>query len=241
MKSIQSYRLPISRAAFVNGRSPFRYLEAFNTALFLSANEKDVREAIKRGAPAGQVLPTTFRDDVADSELRIAFDFDGIIADDSAEAVFKSADLAEFHDREARAAAEPMPPGPLAKFVREVARLQRRERDRMKKEPGYEPRLRLAIITARNAPAHERVVTTLRKWGIEIDEVFFLGGIDKARIIKEFRPHIVFDDRRDHLEAASQLFPCVHVPFGIANEPPSPELIQQAYEENEHRQKNKTA
>ncbi len=27
--------------------------------------------------------------------------------------------------------------------------------------------------------AYKRVVTTLREWGIEVDEVFFLGGIEK--------------------------------------------------------------
>ena len=51
------------------------------------------------------------------------------------------------------------------------------------------PRLRTAIVTARNAPAHKRVVATLRNWGIEVDEVFFLGGISKNRVIEEFKPH----------------------------------------------------
>ena len=235
LKSMASYGLPITRAAFVKGRTPFRYLDAFNAALFLSANEEDVRMAVNRGAPAGQVLPTQFIDDVKESELRIAFDFDGIIADDSAEVIFKSSGLAAFHAAEAEAAAVPMPAGPLATFFREVSKLQRRELLRKEADPDYEPRLRLAIITARNAPAHERVVTTLRDWGIEIDEVFFLGGVEKARILKEFRPHIFFEDQMSHLQGASELFPCVHVPFGVANVPPAPETIAEAHDENMRR------
>lgn len=236
-KSIQHYKLDITRAAFVSGKSPFRYLEAFNAALFLSANENDVREAVMRGAPAGQVLPTEFVDDLGESELRIAFDFDGIVADDSAEVIFKSSGLAAFHDAEAEAAAVPMPAGPLSRLFRELAKLQSRERDRQRHTPSYESRLRIAIITARNAPAHERVVTTLREWGIEVDEVFFLGGIDKARVLKEFRPHIFFDDQLGHVAGTSKLVPSAHVPFGISNvrpEPPST-LIDEARDEDARR------
>jgi len=235
LKSIKSHGLNISRAAFVKGRTPFRYLEAFNAALFLSANKEDVRMAVARGAPAGQVLPSQFVDDSAQPELRIAFDFDGIIADDSAEAIFKSSGLAAFQASESQSASVPMPEGPLSKFFRDVAKLQQRDIARRGIDPNYEPRLRLAIMTARSAPAHERVVTTLRAWGIEIDEVFFLGGIEKARILKEFRPHIFFEDQLGHLEGASKLFPCVHVPFGIANAPLASDVVEDALSENERR------
>jgi 5'-nucleotidase len=236
-KSIQYHKLDITRAAFVSGSSPFRYLEAFNAALFLSANERDVREAVMRGAPAGQVLPTEFVDDGRDSELRIAFDFDGIVADDSAEAIFRSSGLAAFLDSEASAAAVPMPAGPLSRLFREVAKLQQREHAKKDATPSYEPRVRIAIVTARNAPAHERVVTTLRDWGIEVDEVFFLGGIEKARILKVFRPHIFFDDQLGHVEGTSKLVPSAHVPFGVSNAPPGapPELVDEARKENTRR------
>jgi 5'-nucleotidase len=242
-KSIQSYRLDITRAAFVSGRTPFRYLEAFNAALFLSGNMIDVREAVMRGAPAGQVLPTEFVDDVAESELRIAFDFDGILADDSAEAIFRSSGLQAFLDSEAEAAAVPMPAGPLSRFFREIAKLQRREREKKSADAGYEPRLRIAIVTARNAPAHERVVTTLREWGIEVDEVFFLGGIDKARILREFRPHIFFDDQMGHVEGASRVVPSAHVPFGVSNtlSGATPEVIEEARQEDVSRARPRTA
>ncbi len=215
--SIQHHGLAISRAVFVSGRDPFRYLGAFNTALFLSANPEDVRKAIMQGAPAGRVFPTEFVDDTAESEPRIAFDFDGVIADDSAEAVFKDKGLDEFLRSEREHAGTAHPLGPLHRFFLEVAKLQGQERLRKAADPQYEPRIRVAIVTARNAPAHERVVTSLREWGIQVDEVFFLGGIDKAKVLQVFRPHIFFDDQVSHIEGTARVTPSAHVPFGVAN------------------------
>jgi 5'-nucleotidase len=235
MRSIQVHGLDISRAAFVNGKTPFRYLKAYNAALFLSANANDVREAVMRGAPAGQVLPSAFSDVGPAVELRVAFDFDGILADDAAELVFKADGLAAFHAHEAEHGSEPMQPGPLHRFFTELARLQAQERSKRSADPGYEPRIRTAIITARNAPAHERVVSTLRSWGIEVDEVFFLGGIDKALILEEFRPHIFFDDQLSHVHAARAVVPSVHVPFGISNVPPTEADVEAAMEEAKQR------
>jgi 5'-nucleotidase len=234
--SIEHYKLDISRAVFVSGGNPFRYMNSFNASLVLSASADDVRRAVDRGLPAGRVFPTTYTDKEDDLELRIAFDFDGIVVDDSAEAVFKRAGLDAFRASEQEHAAEPLERGPLAKFFSEIARLQRVERERKAKDPTYEPRLRTAIVTARNAPAHKRVVTTLREWGIEVDETFFLGGIDKSRILQEFRPHIFFDDQLLHIEGVAGATPSAHVPFGIANEP-SIEVIEEAYAEYELRAK----
>ena len=131
-----------------------------------------------------------------------------------------------------------MPAGLLSNFFREVAELQQRELRKQKENPKYEPRLRIAIVTARNAPAHKRVVTTLREWGIEVDETFFLGGIDKTRTLKEFRPHIFFDDQLAHIEGAMRSVPSVHVPFCIANFPePMDEEVTEAHEEDGRRRK----
>lgn len=214
--AIEHHGLAISRAAFVKGRNPYLYMSAFNASLFLSANADDVRSAVAKGLPAGQVFPTAFVDD-AEAELRIAFDFDGIIADDSAEAVFKADGLAGFHSSERELALEPLKAGPLQRFFAEVAGLQAKERARQEREAAYQPRLRIAIVTARNAPAHRRVITTLRGWGIQVDEAFFLGGVEKAEILRTFQPHIFFDDQLTHIEGTSQATPSVHVPFGVAN------------------------
>ena len=219
MRSIAHYGLDISRAAFMNGKSPYAYLPAFNASLFLSANEEDVKSAIAVDYPAGLVLPSRIADDEDDLELRVAFDFDGVLADDESETVFKrNNDLDEFHAHERLHVARPHQPGPLADLFRKLAMMQRLEDRAQRRDPGYRKIVRIAIITARNAPSHERVVTTLKSWGVSADETFFLGGMEKARVLSVFRPHIFFDDQLTHLKAApGGTIPMVHVPFGIAN------------------------
>lgn len=139
-----THGLAISRAAFVKGRNPYLYLPAFSASLFLSAHAEDVRHAVAAGLPAGQVFPTQFVDDIAEPELRIAFDFDGILADDSAEAVFKTDGLAGFHESERKRALEPMAADPLQRFFAEVAGVQAKELERQMRDPAYQPRLRVA-------------------------------------------------------------------------------------------------
>ena len=58
----------------------------------------------------------------------------------------------------------------------------------------------------------------MRKWGIRIDESFFLGGLDKGIFLKEFSADIFFDDQHLHCKSASQYVPTGHVPSGISNE-----------------------
>jgi 5'-nucleotidase len=218
MRSIAAYGLDISRAAFTTGKSPYAYLPAFNASLFLSANEEDVKNAIAVDYPAGLVLPSQIADDEQDAELRVAFDFDGVIADDESETVFKRDGLDQFHAHETLHMARPHQPGPLADMFRKLALMQRLEERAQRRDPGYRKIVRIAIITARSAPAHERVVTTLKSWGVSADETFFLGGMEKSRVLSVFRPHIFFDDQLTHLKSApGGTIPMVHVPFGVAN------------------------
>ncbi|GAB3452154.1 5'-nucleotidase [Massilia terrae] len=222
MRSIAHYGLDITRASFMSGQSPYAYLPAFNVSLFLSANEEDVRNAIAADYPAGLVLPSQIADDETDEELRVAFDFDGVIADDESEAVFKRDGIDRFHAHEMLHAARPHQPGPLADLFRKLALMQRLQERAQKRDPSYKKIVRIAIITARSAPAHERVVTTLKSWGVSADETFFLGGMNKARVLSVFRPHIFFDDQLSHLTSTpGGSIPMVHVPFGVANRAPS--------------------
>jgi 5'-nucleotidase len=223
MNSIAHYGLDISRACFLTGQSPYTYLPAFNTSLFLSANELDVRSALDANFPAGLVLPSRTEDDEADVELRIAFDFDGVIADDESETVFKrNNNVDEFHAHELERVAIPHQPGPLADLFRKLSLMQQMEEDAQLLDPGYKKILRIAIVTARSAPAHERVVTTLKSWGVSANETFFLGGMEKARVLSIFKPHMFFDDQLSHLKSPAGNIPMVHVPFGIANRRPAP-------------------
>lgn len=219
MNSIEYHKLSITRAAFLRGRPPYRYIPAFNVSLFLTANESDVKEAVMQGYPAGQVLGSSVEDVSEDEELRVAFDFDGVLADDEAETVYAQSgnNLDLFQMAERSKANTPHNPGPLKELLVQIALLQKREREKSQKDKNYKPRIRTAIITARNAPAHARVVTSLRDWGVSVDETFFLGGIEKKSILEVFRPHIFFDDQRLHLDPTKDMIPSVHIPFGVRN------------------------
>ncbi|MFB7782268.1 5'-nucleotidase [Streptomyces vinaceus] len=219
MRSIEAHGLPISRAVLRQGRPSHRFMPALHMSLFLSANGADVREAVADGMPAGHVLETARVDDEADPELRIAFDFDGVLAGDSAERVFQSAGIDEFRAHEVRNATTPHDPGPLREFLAGINRIQRREEDERRKNPGYRPRVRVSLVTARDAPAHERALLSLKRWGLRVNDAFFLGGIDKAPVIGALDPHIFFDDQVSHLGATAPATPSVHIPFGIVNAP----------------------
>ncbi|ARP69394.1 5'-nucleotidase [Streptomyces pluripotens] len=218
MRSIQAHGLPISRAVFRQGRSPYPYMTALNMSLFLSADGPDVREAVSAGLPAGHVLGSPYADDLTDRDLRIAFDFDGVLASDAAEQVYQSGGLEEFRAHEALNAGIPHDPGPLRDFLAGVNRIQRREEERRRNDPGYAIRVHVSIVTARNAPAHERAVRSLKEWGVTVNDAFFLGGIDKGAIMEVLRPHIFFDDQVTHLASTSRTTPSVHIPFGKINE-----------------------
>ncbi len=218
MRSIQHHGLPITRAIFTQGRSPYAYMEALNMSLFLSANENDVRQALGQGLPAGRVMESSFVDDEGD-ELRVAFDFDGVLADDQSEQVMQNGTLQEFHSYETANAVTPHSPGPLKDFLAGLNRLQELERKRLQDQPEYQRRLRISLVTARNAPSHERAVTSLKDWGATVNEAFFLGGIEKGIVIDVLKPHIFFDDQIRHLSTTTQV-PSVHIPFGVLNEQP---------------------
>lgn len=218
--SIKYHELDIIRAGFLNGKSPIKYIPAFNASLFLSANADDVREAIEAGYPAGTVLGSPHNEnDSEGEELRIAFDFDGVIVDDQAEKVFQANhDIDQFHDFEIENVNQPLDPGPLFNLFKRLSIFQRFDRLKEQREPDYKRFLRISIVTARSAPAHERAINTLRKWKIYVDEAFFLGGVEKKRILEAMQPHIFFDDQMTHLKSAKGMnIPSVHIPFGISN------------------------
>ena len=222
--SCQHYGLDISRGAFLCGKDPYPYVESFNAALFLSANEDDVRRALKAGTPAGLVLPTSASDEPASDELRVAFDFDGVLADDEAEQVYQGQGLDQFHDAEHAKASKPLKPGPLHGLAQKLSYWQKFEAKRLKHDPGYRPLLRIAIVTARNVPAHKRLVRSLEDWGLTATETFFMGGIDKSHVLRVLKPHLFLDDQLSHLEAVADEIPCVHIPFGMVNETTTEDL-----------------
>jgi 5'-nucleotidase len=218
MKTIEHYELGMTRAIFMQGKSPYEYIPALNIALFLSGNKSDVEAAIKAGYPAGQVLDSQFVDDDQDKTLRIAFDFDGVLAGDESETVMQSSGLTEFHAHEVKNVMQPHNPGPLKEFLVRMSKIQSVEERHKKQNPEYENRIRVSIVTARNAPSHERALNTLKSWGVMANDAFFLGGIEKGRVLGVLKPHIFFDDQSGHLKSASAVAPSVHIPFGVTNQ-----------------------
>ena len=217
LRSCRHHGLPIGRAAFTQGESPHDYGPAFDCELFLSANEADVRAAVAAGQPAGHVSPgAALSDDPDDPELRIAFDFDGVLADDASERVFAAEGLEGFRAHEDAKRDEPLQPGPLFPLLKRVAAIQAIEAAAAR-ERGYAPRLKTAIVTARGVPSNERVVSTLLEWGVRIDKSFFLDGYEKTRILTTLRPHLFLDDQKAHIDRAAGFVPAVHVPFGVKN------------------------
>ncbi len=218
MRSVRSHGLDITRSVFTQGQSPHGYIEAFEMSLFLSGNRADVDAAIKAGFPAGHVLPSTATYDDADPSLRVAFDFDGVLADDHSERVYREADvIEEYFEHEDQNSHVPLAPGLLQPLLADLNRIQTLEEERRVTDPSYVPRLRISLITARNAPAHERPVHSMSEWGVNVNDAFFLGGIDKSKVLKVLRPHIFFDDQQVHLDGANEYIAGVHIPYGVAN------------------------
>lgn len=208
--SIKHYGLDIVRAAFTSGVSPHSYATAFHSHLFLSANADDVRAALAAGCAAATILPSNVEDSAKEEQVRIAFDGDAVIFSDEAERVFQAQGLAAFSASEERAARQPLGRGPLHGFLAALHCLQQQL-------PKEKQLIRTALITARSAPTHERVVRTFRAWNIVIDEALFLGGLSKAEFLHAFRADIFFDDQALHCVAASKCVATGHVPHGCKN------------------------
>ncbi|OGT64879.1 MAG: 5'-nucleotidase [Gammaproteobacteria bacterium RIFCSPHIGHO2_12_FULL_45_9] len=209
--TIQHYNLPITRAVFTNGESPYHYIPAFNAHLFLSTHATDVTQALAAGCAAATLLPHTTSGATGTTELRIAFDGDSVLFSDESERIYQAQGLDAFAHHEITRAHEPLPGGPFKGFLTALHTLQNRF-------PANTCPIRTALVTARQAPAHKRVIHTLRAWNIRIDEAFFLGGLEKQAFLSAFRADIFFDDHPLHCERAKNHVPTGHVPNGIVNQ-----------------------
>jgi 5'-nucleotidase len=208
--SIEHYGLDITRAAFTNGTSPHNYTSAFKSHLFLSANPADVKSALDAGFAAANIFTGKTHNNNSE-QLRIAFDGDAVLFSDESERIFQEHGFESFVDNERKTAQKPLEAGPLAVFLTALHKLQ-------KQLPDDNCPIRTALVTARSAPAHERVVRTFRTWDIRIDEALFLGGLDKGEFLRTFNADIFFDDQLGHCESTSQHVATGHVPAGVKNE-----------------------
>jgi 5'-nucleotidase len=207
--SIEHYGLNISRAAFTRGESTHNLVGAFKADLFLSSNYKDVQKTLKSGFAAASIVGSGFNNSHK-TQLRIAFDGDAVIFSDESEKIFQEKGINAFEENERNSANIELKAGPFKSFLKSLHKIQ-------SAFPEKNNPIRTALVTARSAPSHKRVIHTMRKWGIRIDESFFLGGLDKGIFLKEFGADIFFDDQHSHCQSAAQYVPTGHVPNGISN------------------------
>lgn len=196
--SIAHYDLDIQRAVLSGGRSLSQYVKPFSVDLYLSAYEEDVM-AVMDAEIAGAVIygsPDQNKDPA--EEIRVAFDGDAVLFSDEAERIYQEHGLEKFLEHEKQKAQQPLPKGPFARLLKTLSELQ-------KDEIFEKPPIRTALVTARNMPAHLRVLNTFRAWDVHVDEAFFMGGIKKDEILRAFNPHIFFDDQEVHCDSASKI------------------------------------
>lgn len=203
--SIQHYGLDIACSAFTSGVSTAKYLKAYNIDLFLSRNQNDVRAGISKGVASGVIYESPSDYSTSLEKINIAFDADAVLFSDESDRIFREHGLEAFLEHEKQNARSPMKDGPFSKLFRAISILQ--------SEFGNDSSpVRTAIVTARNSPANERVIRTLRAWNVRVDEIFFLGNRPKDEILKEFEAHIFFDDQDKHVALASKSVPSALVP-----------------------------
>lgn len=206
--SIDALDLDITRAGFTGGEDTSTYLDAFNVDLFLSKNEENVRRALSSGRAAALIYDMPEDYSPSKEQIRIAFDADAVIFSDESERIYQSEGLDAFLEHERVNARKLLPEGPFGKLLKLLSKLKERDSSLIK----------IAIVTARNSPAHKRIIYTLRAWGVKVDEIFFLGGIEKKSILKAFNAHIFFDDQDSHVKPASEVIPSSRVPSNIIKE-----------------------
>jgi 5'-nucleotidase len=208
--SIEHYGLDIIRAAFTSGAPTAPYVRSFGAQLFLSANPESVAKALHGGIAAATILPSK-APSLSSDQLRIAFDGDAVIFSDESERVSQEQGLDAFHRNEVANVDLPLSGGPFRGFLAALHKLQ----DAF---PAEHSPIRTALVTARSAPAHKRVILTLRHWGVRLDEALFLGGRDKGPFLETFGADIFFDDSTHNVESARRHVATGHVPHGVTNQ-----------------------
>ena len=220
MNSVREHKLDITRMDFSGGEPLSPYIDAFDIDLFLSKDVKDVQAVIDSKSCAAAYIyapPKEFKP--SDNRVKIAFDADAVLFSDDSEHRYKTEGIDAFHKYEQEHENDALGEGPFAKLLIKLSKIQEELPTIIELSP-----LRLAIVTARNAPSHMRVIKTLRKWGVYVDEAYFLGGLTKDKVLKAFGAHIFFDDQDVHLKDSSRFVPSGRVPYAFDSPLYKPDL-----------------
>jgi 5'-nucleotidase len=179
--------------------------------LFLSSSIEDVKLAIQSNVAAATIMSRSLEKNKKSNSdiLKIAFDGDAVIFSDESEKVFHEKGLEAFIENEVNSLSV-LKEGPFKSFLVELNKIQNDFKIN-------ECPIRTALVTARSAPSDKRVIKTLRKWGVRIDESLFLGGMEKAKFLESFDADIFFDDQKKHIMSAKDTTASAHVPYGVKN------------------------
>lgn len=214
LNSLEHFELKIVRMAFTGGAPLAPYMDSFHIDLFLSKDAKDVQTIIdSKTCAAAYIYAPPLHFDPKNNCVKIAFDADAVLFSDDSEIRYKKEGIDSFHLFEKENANISLEKGPFAKLLLKLSAIQENLPDVKQERP-----LRIAIVTARSAPAHFRVINTLRAWGVDVDEAYFMGGLPKDKVLQAFGAQIFFDDQDVHLSNTSLVVPSGKVPYSSQSE-----------------------
>ncbi len=166
-------------------------------------------KAIDQGVAAATIVAPNQYIDYSD-EIRITFDGDAVLFSGEAEKIYQKQGLEAFTKSEKCSAKEPLSRGPFKSFLAILHNIQHQfSEDNCP--------IKTALVTARAAPAHERVIRTLRSWNIRIDQALFWGRMAKGAFLDAFGADVLFYDQKGHCDNAREHVLAAHVPHGVVN------------------------
>ena len=217
LQSIEEYGLDIHQAAILAGHSRnINLLKKYEPDLYLTSNAEFAAQVQASGIPAAVIgAPCNDNCAVAANDLlplHIAYDFDGVLGDQSSDILFAEGGVESVIAAERGKALSEFAEGPHMKFLLRLAWLQ----SCMEEADGVDL-LKLSLITARNFNLASRVLQTINKISqITWDNMFFMNGEPKWEILEEIKPDIYFDDSSKEIGMAQNFVNSARVVNGWA-------------------------
>ncbi|KAJ8287548.1 hypothetical protein COCON_G00002070 [Conger conger] len=198
------------------------YISQLDTKiLYLSEDPEKAEKAIKNGHAAAIMFPndTNNKGDKSsvEKELRVAFDGDNVLFSQDPESAKAIHGLESFKQNEDEKQDVPLREGPLKCFLEALVNMEKKFHA---KHPNENFPVQTFLVTARNPViSGTRVLKTLKSWGLELTQAFFLSGTPKGPPLSMIQPHIFFDDRKMHVNEGLELgVVSALVPYGIGYE-----------------------
>lgn len=216
-------------------------LADYGADLFLSAQQHDVQAALQAGYAAGLVkIPPDGCPMPASSGRNIvcAFDFDRVLGVAQGAKQSEFADSEEFFTQRLQVNPSgalmdyltyetphnhlPAQGGPLKNFFLKLFDL----REQVKETDDSMAKIKIAVVTARSGGVLPRVISTLEDWGVEPDQLFSVGNIQKSGPLTNLAADIFFDDSARHVEQAPTITAAIWVPWSKREVNPAPPLAE---------------